>query len=74
MGMTDPVWGQLVFSLLVLKQPDKIFDEKRFKSWCSERLPKYSVPSIVKFVDKLPRNMMGKVNKRELVKEYEAKN
>lgn len=73
MGMSDSVWGQRVFSLIVLKHNENNFDEKKFKTWCTKRLPKYSVPTVIKFIDKLPRNMMGKVNKKELIKDYEAK-
>ena len=67
MGMPDPVWGQRVFSLIVLKQASDLLDEEAFKKWCSERLPKYSVPTVIKTIDKMPRNMMGKVNKKELI-------
>lgn len=67
MGMPDPVWGQRVFSLIVLKQAGDVLDEEAFKKWCGERLPKYSVPTVIKTIDKMPRNMMGKVNKKELI-------
>lgn len=75
MGMQDAVWGQRVFSLIVLKdgRQDE-FDEDGFKRWCAERLPKYSVPTVIRFVDKMPRNIMGKVNKKEVIKEYENNN
>ncbi len=74
MGLQDPTWGQRVFSLIVLKEHARGeggFVEKDFKVWCSKRLPKYSVPSIIKLVDKMPRNIMGKVNKKEIIKNYE---
>jgi malonyl-CoA/methylmalonyl-CoA synthetase len=75
MGLHDNIWGQRVFSLIVLKEHAKNgigFVETDFRSWCSKRLPKYSVPTIIKIVDKMPRNIMGKVNKKEIIKFYQA--
>jgi len=38
MGITDSMWGQRVFSLLVLKQNSETkFDEKEFTDWCKLR-------------------------------------
>jgi malonyl-CoA/methylmalonyl-CoA synthetase len=72
MGLSDPVWGQRVFALLVLK-PELAakFTQNEFKTWCKVNLPKYQVPTIVKVIDKMPRNLLGKVNKKELIKKYE---
>jgi malonyl-CoA/methylmalonyl-CoA synthetase len=72
MGLSDPVWGQRVFSLIVLKPSTKdLFNEKEFIEWCKTCLPKQSVPTVIKYIDVLPRNQLGKVNKKELVKNYE---
>ena len=72
MGLSDPVWGQRVFALLVLKSGKaESFKQDEFKKWCKLNLPKYSVPTLVKVIDKMPRNLLGKVNKKELIKVYE---
>ena len=72
-GLSDATWGQKIFSLIVLKQEaESKFDQAEFIKWCKSRLPKYSVPKIVKIIDKMPRNQLGKVNKKELIKKYEA--
>ena len=72
MGISDPVWGQRIFSLLVLqKNYQTPFIKNDFLDWCKLRLPKQSVPSLIKFIDKIPRNQLGKVNKKELIKIYE---
>lgn len=39
------------------------------KKWAEDKLPNYSLPSKWKIVSAIPRNAMGKVNKKELVKE-----
>lgn len=72
MGLSDEVWGQKVFALIVLKENNKAsFDQEEFIRWCKERLPKQSVPKLIKLVDKMPRNLLGKVNKRDLINTYE---
>ncbi|CAF0935488.1 unnamed protein product [Brachionus calyciflorus] len=72
MGLKDPVWGQKIFALIVLKDVLKNkFNLDEFKAWCKRRLPKQSVPKLVKIIQKMPRNQLGKVNKKELIKIYE---
>lgn len=72
MGLSDPVWGQRIFALIVLKSNrNKVFNLEEFKNWCKTKLPKHSVPTLVKVIDKMTRNQLGKVNKKELIKIYE---
>ena len=40
------------------------------KEWLSDKLPKYQLPSRLEVVESVPRNAMGKVNKKQLRKEY----
>ena len=37
---------------------------------CRERLAQYKVPQCVWTVEELPRNTMGKVNKKQLAKQF----
>jgi malonyl-CoA/methylmalonyl-CoA synthetase len=73
MGLSDPIWGQRIFALIVLKDNlgPQSFKLEEFKEWCKTRLPNYSVPKLVKIIEKMPRNQLGKVNKKELIKIYE---
>jgi malonyl-CoA/methylmalonyl-CoA synthetase len=41
---------------------------KQLQEWCKPRMPGYRIPSIIRFVKEIPRNAMGKVNKKELRK------
>ena len=45
-------------------------NEDVLKSWCKQHaaIAPYAIPSVWKVVDTMPRNAMGKVNKKELVK------
>lgn len=63
------VYGEEVAALLVLKA-DSSLTEEQFLVWCAERMPKYSIPRSVKTLDSIPKNAMGKVNKKHLVKQY----
>lgn len=46
---------------------DKIL-KKELKSWAETVLPSYSVPTVIKIVDEVPRNALGKVDKKSLLK------
>jgi acyl-CoA synthetase (AMP-forming)/AMP-acid ligase II len=37
--------------------------------WCRGRLARFKVPESVRFVDEIPRNGLGKIQKQELVTE-----
>ena len=41
---------------------------EEIKDWCKDKMPPYTIPSQWVVLDSLPRNAMGKVNKKELVK------
>lgn len=40
------------------------------KQWASGRMICYQIPTVLLVVDELPRNAMGKVNKKELITLY----
>ena len=69
LGLPDEATGQNIFALTVLK-PDTNSEEAlpALKKWCEGKFASYSMPNI-KIVNKIPRNLMGKVNKAELVKD-----
>jgi malonyl-CoA/methylmalonyl-CoA synthetase len=78
MGLDDIEWGQSVFALVALK-PDwklRFMNEDKFtledlKKWLRPRLPKHCMPKSFKKIDQIPRNNMGKINKRDLIKIYQ---
>jgi malonyl-CoA/methylmalonyl-CoA synthetase len=63
-GIPDEVVGQKILALVVTKTETPVDD---LNKWCLEKFASYSLPSI-KLVESVPRNLMGKVNKKELVK------
>ena len=38
------------------------------REWGGNRMASYKIPSLIELVNEIPKNAMGKVNKKELVK------
>ncbi|XP_078608127.1 malonate--CoA ligase ACSF3, mitochondrial-like [Branchiostoma floridae x Branchiostoma japonicum] len=68
-GVTDLTWGQRVAAIVVLRKGASL-SLGELKNWGKDRMPSYLIPSEIKLVPVLPRNAMGKVNKKELLKEF----
>ena len=45
---------------------------EQLRAWAKERLAVYKVPSLLKVLDELPRNPMGKVQKHILTELFET--
>ena len=72
-GLPHPDFGEGV-TAVVVRQPsalaDNPLDEDKVIRHLDGRLAKYKQPKRVFFVDELPRNTMGKVQKNELRKQF----
>eukprot|EP00058_Branchiostoma_floridae_P008654 XP_002594142.1 hypothetical protein BRAFLDRAFT_73563 [Branchiostoma floridae] len=68
-GVTDLTWGQRVAAIVVLRKGASL-SLAELKNWGKNRMPSYLIPTEIKIVPVLPRNAMGKVNKKELLKEF----
>ncbi|VVC39740.1 Hypothetical protein CINCED_3A013724 [Cinara cedri] len=72
-GLPDSTWGQRIGALIVMDEQNlndvehKKF-KKELKSWAETVLPPYSVPTVMKIVEEVPRNALGKVDKKSLLK------
>ena len=60
--------GEIIVALLVLKERDIMMIEK-VKLYLSETLPSYKIPKQFLILREIPRNAMGKVNKKTILKE-----
>lgn len=67
-GMTDEYRGETAIAFVVLKE-GMAATEEEIIAHCAENLAKYKVPSRVIFRETLPMTAVGKVLRRELVKE-----
>jgi acyl-CoA synthetase (AMP-forming)/AMP-acid ligase II len=64
-GVPDERWGEVGAAYVV---SDGIVDEGELIELCRARLARFKVPKSVRFVDELPRNSLGKIQKSELGK------
>jgi long-chain acyl-CoA synthetase len=67
-GVPDHDLGEALHALVVPagETPDDAPDPAELASWCRARLAAYKCPKTYAFVDTLPRNAMGKIDKRAL--------
>jgi fatty-acyl-CoA synthase len=65
-AMPDDRRGESVKALIVPRTPGNGADEAEIIAWCRERMSAYKVPSLVEFVDALPKSGTGKIMWREL--------
>jgi len=65
-GVPDPVMGESLKALVVLRDPSRPADADAMIAWCRERLSHYKCPRTLDVVADLGRNTMGKINKRKL--------
>ncbi len=71
-GVPDPYRGETVKAYLVLK-PGEEGTEQEFIDYCKTKLAAYKVPRLIAFKDVLPRTIVGKVLRRQLVEEEKLK-
>jgi len=69
-GVQDPKRGETV-KAWVVKIPGEELSEGELIEWSKGQLARYKYPRMVEFLDELPKSGVGKVLKRELVKEHE---
>lgn len=67
-GVPDLEWGEEVRAVVV--SADGSVTEQELIDFCRDRLAGFKRPRSVVFVDELPRNVMGKVLKRDLRAEF----
>lgn len=68
-GIPDPYRGETVKAWIVMKPGEKVTEEE-LKAFCKERLAAYKVPTHYEFRDELPKTTVGKILRRELVRQH----
>ena len=68
-GLTHVDFGEAVTALIVEEKHSKTSEEEIFKI-LKDKLAKYKHPKAIMFIDELPRNTMGKVQKNVLRLKY----
>ena len=65
-GVPHPDFGEAVVAVVLRRPGSTDVAESQVIAVCKERLANYKVPKRVFFMDELPRNAMGKVQKNLL--------
>ncbi len=68
-GIPDPQRGETVKAWIVLK-PGETLTEAELKAFCKEHLAPYKVPTHYEFRTELPKTTVGKILRRELVRQH----
>ncbi len=68
-GIPDPYRGETVKAWIVLK-PGETATEDEIKAFCKERLAVFKVPTHYEFRKELPKTTVGKILRRELVRQH----
>jgi len=68
-GIPDPYRGETVKAWVVVK-PGETLTEEDVKNWCTDRLAKFKIPTQVEFRSELPKTTVGKILRRELVRQH----
>jgi long-chain acyl-CoA synthetase len=71
-GIPDAYRGETVKAWVVLK-PGESAEAEEIQVWCKERLAVFKVPTQVEFRAELPKTMVGKILRRELVRQDKEK-
>jgi long-chain acyl-CoA synthetase len=71
-GIPDAYRGETVKAWVVLK-PSETLTADEVREWCKERMAAFKVPTQVEFRDELPKTTVGKVLRRELVRQDREK-
>jgi malonyl-CoA/methylmalonyl-CoA synthetase len=65
-GIPDNEFGQVVGVVASLKSGERVSLEE-LQKWAKKVMAPYKIPRRLVVVDSIPRNAMGKINKKELV-------
>jgi len=66
LGIKDSKWGQRPVLAVVSSADTKEFNTEALLAWCREKLSGYKVPDEIAFLDEIPKNEMGKIQRSAL--------
>ncbi|WP_099353470.1 o-succinylbenzoate--CoA ligase [Fredinandcohnia onubensis] len=65
-GVVDVKWGETPVAFVV-KKIESLLTEEEIIEYCKLFLARYKIPQKIEFIEKLPRNATGKIQKNQLV-------
>ena len=73
-GLEDQTWGQTVAVVVVVRSGAGELSLGGLREWSADKMPKYWIPTDLRILQEMPRNAMGKINKKQLIKDIFAGN
>jgi len=70
-GVPHPEYGQTICAIIARADEKVPLTADDVQKWCEARLAKYKWPRQVVLVSSIPRNAMGKVNKKDLAQQLQ---
>ena len=70
-GLPDDKWGEAVVAIVALNEGSELTLEA-LRDFAGESLARYKLPSQLHFIDMLPRNPAGKVQKFKLKEQFDS--
>ena len=64
-GVPDEKWGEVVCMIAAFNNGSSLSVDQ-LKTWAKPKMASYKIPSTIIEVEALPRNQMGKINKKQL--------
>jgi len=68
-GVPDVDWGQKIAAFVALR-PGKTTTADELTEFCRHRLASFKKPELIRFIDALPKNPLGKILKKELKAQF----
>ena len=72
LGVPDKTWGEVGVAVCVLR-PDAQLNERELLAWMEGKVSRYKLPKRVFFWDELPKSGYGKITKKIVREELEAR-
>lgn len=68
LGIPDDIKGESVGLICRMSsRAARVIDLDELRAWCRDRIASYKIPSAMLVMETIPKNAMGKVNKKQLV-------
>ena len=64
-GIENELYGEVVKAFVLLK-PGVSVSERDLMKYCAEKLASFKVPKCISFIEKFPRNNLGKIDRKAL--------
>ncbi|KAL4925133.1 acyl-CoA synthetase [Aspergillus undulatus] len=69
-GISDEEWGQRVAAVVKQREGTEPLELQTLRANLKQEMAPYKIPTVLKIVDGIERNAMGKVNKKTVVTKY----